>query len=378
MSSKSKPVPITIVISISVALSVAATLGAAHAGLLDFVINPNQQPLINGTILNYDNKTYHILIVPSNGTFTIPKPIPVEPPIINNTPDNNTIPNPPPPVPPVNNTPPTPPKPTCTADQVYNATTNKCDPKPVVTPPPEPVPVKDIHFIVVGDVDDNTGGTGVFNAIKAKNPDIVAVLGDLGYGDNLAWFKSTYGKLNMVCVPGNHESANEDGTTSIEKETQQFCSLPWYFKFNHVLFIGANTNGDLSTQSTQIQGLLSNAENMKDVKQVHLLTHKPCATFPNAHHPVEKNVKAFCDTIRSKVPTGVKFVNDAGHNHVFSANKDQTQITSGAGGRSHYTCGVSTEFPFCDNVHFGYADYLIKTDGTSTLTFYDFNGKIVK
>ena len=61
-----------------------------------------------------------------------------------------------------------------------------------------------------------------------------------------------------------------------------------------------------------------------------------------------------------------------------SASKDGTYITSGAGGRSHYTCGVNAEFPFCDNVHFGYLEYTIKPDGTSSYKFYDYKGNIVK
>jgi len=263
-----------------------------------------------------------------------PKPIPIPPPIVNETP-------------------------------------------PIPTPTPTPIE-GDKKIIVVGDIGTNTDSKNVFNAIQNKKPDVVALLGDLGYGSDLQWLKSTYGKLNMVCVPGNHESSNEDGTASLQSETQQFCSLPWYFKLNNVLFLGINTNGNLDTQLGQAQEIVMNAKQMQGVKEVHLLTHKPCAVPPNAHHPVESKVKTFCDSLKAKVPTGVKFVNDAGHNHVMSASKDGSYITSGAGGRSHYTCGTSTIFTFCDNVHFGYLEYIIKPDGTSSYKFYDYNGKVIQ
>jgi len=218
----------------------------------------------------------------------------------------------------------------------------------------------------------------VFNAIKAKNADHVFVLGDLGYSSSLSFFKSTYGTLgNKVnCVVGNHEAANEDGTSSLQAETTAYCANSYYIKQNHVLFLAFNTNGDLTKQGTEAGKLLTNPSFMTGIKSVHILSHKPCAVAPNAHHPLE--IKAFCDFIKSKVPTGVKQYYDQAHNHVMSASADGTYKTIGAGGKSHYTCGVSAAFPFCDNGHFGYLQYEIKPDGTTTSNFYDYKGAIVK
>ena len=345
---------------------VGVVAAAANLGILP-TRDDTQDPLINGTIINYNNKTFSILIRPSDSNLTVPV---TPPPIINNTVDNDTVPNPIPiPIPPVVNE---------TQPPVVNETQ-----PPVVneTPPiPEPTPIPsgtDKKVIVVGDVDDSTGGKAVFNTIKSKNADAVVVLGDLGYDSNLNWFKSTYGTLRMVCVPGNHESANEDGSASIEKETLAYCSNPFYFKLNGVLFLGVNTNGNLDVELGQAQQLVMNPKFMQGIKEVHLETHKPCRTTPNPHHAVEPDVKTLCDSLKGKVPAGVKFVSDSAHNHVLSTSVDGMYKTIGAGGRNHYECSVNVTFPFCDNTHYGYLEYIIKPDGTSSYHFYDSAGKVL-
>jgi len=409
----------------------AGTVYAINSGILDQFLNQGGKPLINGTILNEDNKTYAIIIIPTNGTVTQPPITPPSEPA--NKPPVIVVPS------------------SISGDinEEVNIQANVSDPDgnitniiwnmeseqdvtfqaqndhlqftpteagkyvfsieaqdnngsstlksvtanikglipepvptptpiPTPTPTPTPIPAVDRKVIVVGDLESSTAGTAVFNSIKAKNPDVVIALGDLGYSSSLSWFKSTYGKLNMVCVPGNHESANEDGSSALQAETLKYCSNPFYFKLNKILFIGINTNGNLDVQLGEAQAQVMNAKQMQGVKEVHLLTHKPCAVPPNAHHPVETKVKTLCDSLKAKVPAGVKFVNDAAHNHVMSASKDGQYITSGAGGRSHYTCGTNTIFTFCDATHFGYLEYIIKPDGTSSYKFYDYKGSEVK
>ena len=274
---------------------------------------------------------------------------------------------------------PVPPKPTCNADQVYNATTNKCDPKPIVTPPPAPVE-GDMKIAVVGDVDSTTAGTATYNQIKAQNPTNVFVLGDLGYDDNLSWFKKTYGLFgNKVnCVLGNHESSKEDGSTSIEAEALQYCKNNFYIKQNHVLFLFFNTNGDLAKQTAASNVLTSNTQFMTGITSLHIVSHKPCAVPPNAHHPVEPTIKTFCDAVKSKIPATVKVYYDQAHNHVMSQSKDGLYKQIGSGGRSHYTCGTNTDFPWCNNVNYGFLQYTIKPDGTTTWQWIDYNGRVLK
>ena len=276
--------------------------------------------------------------------------------------------------------PPTPQPPHCNDNQIYNATTNKCDPKPTPTPPPTPTPTptpsnQTVKVALTGDVESSTAGTAVFNSIKKENADHVIVLGDLGYQSSLSWFKSTYGTLGnkLNCVVGNHEAANEDGSAALEKETKQYCTDAYYFKTNHALFMGFNTNGDLTGQATAATKLLTDTNFMNGISSVHVMSHKPCFTPPNSHHTLE--IKAFCDTIKSKIPSNVKQYYDQAHNHVMSATNDGIYKQIGAGGKSHYTCPTAAWAGWCDNAHYGYLLYTIKPDGSTTSSFKDYNGK---
>ena len=256
---------------------------------------------------------------------------------------------------------------------------------PVVTNetiPPAPAPTdqtKTMKVVMVGDIESGSSGTAVFNQIKKQNATNIIILGDLGYDSNLNWFKSTYGTLGnkINCVIGNHDAA-EDGSSSIEKEAAQYCSEYYYIKKNHVLFLAFNTNGDLTKQAAAGSVLLSNKDFMNGITSVHIMSHKPCAVPPNAHHPVEAKVKTFCDIIKSKIPGGVKPYYDQAHNHVLSSSTDGTYKTTGAGGKSHYTCGTSPDFNFCDNSHYGFLVYTIKSDGITTSQFIDSRGEILK
>ena len=285
-----------------------------------------------------------------------------------------------------------PPKPTCDTDEVYNATLNECVAKPVPIPPPKPTPVptptptpaptaRPITFTVVGDVESSSAGTSVFNKIKQQNATYDFLLGDLGYDSDLKWFKSTYGTLGdkMYCVIGNHESDNEDGSASIEKDAKNYCGESYWFRDGVTLFMFFNTNGDLNTQATKATTLLKNQTVMQGLKNVIVLSHKPCATAPNSHNPLseEPGVKVFCDKLASAIPSTVKSVYIQGHNHVYSESSDKKFITSGAGGRSHYTCGTSSAFPVCDNSHYGFVKVYITSDGKIASQFIDYNGKVI-
>lgn len=437
-------IPILLIITI-LGTAGAVTVGV-QTGAFNFLgIGPNDNnvPLINGTIVNYDNKTYGILIVPSNGTVTVPPPVTNDtvplPPPINNTGDNDTIPNPPP----VNNTAPTfevdspikcivnsdctmttenikdadgqvtaiiwnqesgptvtftpsPDKWTATfkpsvgGTYVFSvevqdddgATTLKAITVNVPTVTPTPAPTTGtVKILLVGDVDNGDSGKKVFAGVKARNANNTVVLGDLGYDDNLAWFKSTYGTLGnkLNCVIGNHDSP-EDGNSAIYTEAKQYCSESYYFKKNNVLFFGINTNGDLAKQQAGVTTLLKNTQFMTGIKSVHLMSHKGCVTPPNSHHPASESsgVVNMCNAIKAAVPAGVTFYGDSAHNHVLSQSADLKYKQSGAGGRSHYSCGTSTAFPWCNNVNYGFLEYTIKPDGTTTHQFVDYNGKVLK
>jgi hypothetical protein len=262
--------------------------------------------------------------------------------------------------------------PDCGDSSFYNTTSEFCEPKnPIPNPNPIPQPLK---VIVVGDVADTSSGNKVYQAIKAQNADYVFVLGDLGYSSSLKWFKSTYGTSDKTyCVAGNHD-APEDGSSSIYQETLAFCGNSYWIKNGTTLFVMLNTNDpNLSQLATKTGNVFSNSTIMNGIKTVHIMSHKPCAVPPNSHHPVE--IKSFCDAIKSKIPANLKVFFDQAHNHVMSESADKIYKQTGAGGKSHYTCGTSTAFPFCNNSSYGYLQYII-TDGNTTSSFIDYNGVV--
>lgn len=276
-----------------------------------------------------------VIVVCTNGTIVNSTCVPnvvneTKPPVVN---DSN-------PVPPVNDSNPVPPTP------VVNQTEKKID--------------------MVGDL----SGTAVLNAIKKDNPDLVVALGDLGYQSTLSYFKTNWGTLagKLVCIPGNHE-APEDGSAALYKETLAYCGNPFFVKMNSVLFLGLDTNGDTNKQLADLKNIPLNG-----ITSVHVMTHKSCAVPPNSHHPVE--TQAFCDGLKKAF--SVKTYFDSAHNHVMSASSDGLYKQSGGGGKSHYTCGTSTAFPFCDAKHYGFLQYIIKPNGETSWKFIDANGGIVK
>ncbi len=84
------------------------------------------------------------------------------------------------------------PQPTCKADEVYNATVKECVAKPVPAPTPIPTPTGALKVAVIGDIDNTSAGIANYEQIKKQSPDMVVVLGDLGYDSNIDWFKKTY------------------------------------------------------------------------------------------------------------------------------------------------------------------------------------------
>ncbi len=368
----------SILILVTITATVTVTVEAAKSGFADFLgIGPNDVPLINGTIVNNDNKTYGILITPAgNGSVVIPPINDTQPPVVNNTP------------PVVNDT--TPPiQTTCTGpNEVWSAEEERCvckegfseDNTEACVPIPPPIVAKDIKIAIVGDVADSSSGNLVFQQIKKQNTDYVFVLGDLGYGSSLKWFKSTYGSLGdkTWCVVGNHEANNEDGSASLETETLQFCGNSYWLKFGVNLFLMYNTNDNQNTLITATGKVLSNSTIMNGVKNIHVNGHKGCAVPPNSHHPAGE-IKALCDYLKSQIPSNIKVWYNSAHNHVYSESADKTYKQSGAGGKGHYTCPTAiTTAWYCNNSNYGFMLYDIKADGTITSQFIDYNGVVKK
>ncbi|MGA9941587.1 MAG: metallophosphoesterase, partial [Nitrososphaeraceae archaeon] len=140
---------------------------------------------------------------------------------------------------------------------------------------------------LVGDI----SGTSIRDLIKEHNPDLVVALGDLGYESTLDTFKKDYGIFNLKCLVGNHDSPEDAGGDPIVKEAPAYCGDWWNVKVGSTtMLFGFNTNGDLNNQLEAAKKI-----SLRGIKTLIVMTHKPCYTTPNSHHPVEPNVKAFCD-----------------------------------------------------------------------------------
>jgi len=240
----------------------------------------------------------------------------------------------------------------------YNTTKATPVPPPPVPPNPPPTPTGPTTKVcLVGDLKGST----VPNLMK--NCNLKIGLGDLGYGSDLSYFKGLHFDH---CLQGNHESAGEDGSASIEKETQAYCGNSWNLKVgNATMLFGFNTNGNLNNQLTTAKQVP-----LTGIKTVFVLSHKPCYTSPNSHHPVESSVKAFCDSFAKTIPTGVKIYYIAGHNHQQASTTDGLKFISGAGGKSHYDCGLDQLWNFCNNKDYGYLEATIgNTDGKVSTKF---------
>ena len=121
-----------------------------------------------------------------------------------------------------------------------------------------------------------------------------------------------------------------------------------------------NTNGDENGQINFVKSLP-----LTKYKNVIVVSHKNGHTFPNAHHPAE--AADLYNQLEKLVPNLYEIT---GHNHNEAAAANGHWFISGAGGKSHYTCGTNAEWPTCDNTHYGYLELTISNkDGTTAAKF---------
>ena len=222
-------------------------------------------------------------------------------------------------------------------------------------PPPPPPPVVNTSKVcLVGDL----SGSTVPNMMKDCTLKIG--LGDLGYASDLKYFK---GLKFDKCVIGNHDAA-EDGSSTIEKEALAYCGDHWSQKVgNATLLIGLNTNDGAGSVS-----FVQSAVQDPKIKTVILMSHKGGHVPPNSHHPAEAS--ALYKQLEALVPTNIKLIEVYGHNHVMSSAPSQNWYQSGAGGKSHYSCGIDQVWTFCDNTHYGYLELTIdNTNGNIAAKF---------
>jgi predicted phosphodiesterase len=222
-------------------------------------------------------------------------------------------------------------------------------------------PISNTHKIaIVGDI----SGTSVRDSIKELTPDLVVILGDLGYKSSLSTFKKDYSIFNLKCVVGNHDSAEDSQGDPIVKESLAYCGDWWNVKVGkETMLFGFNTNGNLNNQLEAAKKV-----SLQGIKSIFVMSHKPCYTSPNSHHQVEPNVKAFCDSLASYIPSGIKVYYVAAHNHQLASTIDGTKFISGGGGRSHYDCGTDAVWNYCDNKNFGFLEVKINSNNGNVVT----------
>src|SRR6478735_5194770 len=110
--------------------------------------------------------------------------------------------------------------------------------------PPLPEDRNHTRVIIAGDLQ----GDSIANGIKERKPNLFVAIGDLGYADNLNWYRSSFSSLGdrVKCVIGNHDAKEESDSNPVVQQTIETCGISWYFKIANgtSLMLGFNTNGD--------------------------------------------------------------------------------------------------------------------------------------
>jgi hypothetical protein len=194
-------------------------------------------------------------------------------------------------------------------------------------------------------------------------------LGDCGYQSDLSWCTSQHFDRGVI---GNHE-APEDGSASLYKAALALFGNSWWQTIgNSTLILGFNTNGDINSQVAAAKSIISAHPAAKNIIAV---SHKNGHVFPNAHHPAE--AADLYSQLEKMIPNGVKFYEVNGHNHNLAESSNGLWFISGAGGKSHYSCGTSAEWPYCNNSDNGYLQFTIDNQGQITPNFIDTSGKVL-
>jgi hypothetical protein len=217
--------------------------------------------------------------------------------------------------------------------------------------------------------------------IKIDSPTLFVALGDLCYKDDLSNFMTKFNDLKIAnkfsCVIGNHE-AEEDGNSKILKQALEFCGDHWYRKIasNSTLLIGLNTNGNITLQSEWAQSLVTNSSFMNGIKNVMLMSHKPAHTPSGSKHQAEDSTVQMFSSITSKIPSEIRVLEIAGHNHLMAESSNGQWFVSGGGGRKLYSVSTDPGWSFINNNDHGYLQIKINNiDGRVLSTnFHGLNG----
>ena len=127
------------------------------------------------------------------------------------------------------------------------------------------------------------------------------------------------------------------------------------------LVLGFNTNGDIPSQLKTATSAVSSHSGLKTVIAV---SHKAGHVPPNSHHPAE--AASLYSQLEKSLPSTVTLYEIVGHNHVMSSAPSMNWYQSGAGGKSHYSCGTDQVWTFCDNSNYGYLELTVDNNNGNT------------
>jgi hypothetical protein len=213
----------------------------------------------------------------------------------------------------------------------------------------------------VGDISCSKNGRMTISSIKADDPDIFIVLGDMSYQSSVSCFYDyihdlTNKGVTVRCNIGNHDSV-EVMTDELERSYWNLCAGGasqegfWKIQASDITLLGINTQCDGSINHTATyppcgpERIIEFLKSIDKNRFVVATAHKPLCDTPKSKNSEFKCSKAMVNEFDRIGLTATV----SGDNHC-SAFKERKFI-AGSGGRSHYAC---TGWDWIDDANYGY------------------------
>jgi Calcineurin-like phosphoesterase len=221
----------------------------------------------------------------------------------------------------------------------------------------------------VGDISCNSNGISTIESIKADNPDVFIILGDMSYGPSVGCFSNHVKDLKsqgvtVRCDIGNHDSQAEE-TDALEKLYWNLCAGGtsrqgfWKLHAGAITILGINTQCDGNRNHTATEPPCDSRRILKFLKSVDRNTfvvataHKPLCDSPKSKSPAfecDDDILEEFDRIGVTTTIGAD-------NHCSAYNEGK--FIAGSGGRSHYSC---SGWDWIDDTKYAYLFMVYKDD----------------
>jgi hypothetical protein len=230
----------------------------------------------------------------------------------------------------------------------------------------------------VGDISCNSNGRATIESIKAENPDIFVILGDMSYQPTVGCFYEHIRDLkaqgvNVRCDIGNHDSQAEQ-TDTLEKLYWNLCAGGiskqgfWQLHAGTVTILGMNTQCDGNRNHTateppcNIRRILKFLNTVDRNAFVVLTAHKPLCDSPKSKSPAFQ-----CGDLMLEQFNRIGVTATIGaDNHCSAYNEGK--FIAGSGGRSHYSC---SGWDWVDDTKYAYL-FMVYKDGKLDFVFKNF------